>query len=263
MVKVPRICYISGNALPGAQDGTPSYPLLKGVFMRMLVRISFVPLVFAIFASVFLSFGTAEAATTHFRHYTVKSGDTLSEISLKLYGDPNWWPELLWANRHKIADPNLILVGQRLQIRHKWHWQPSVPWRWRVQVSDTAKVGSQTSPSSSPSHSGPSGGSCDSLSGTLDYAQLEQLWECVGGSSGTAAVAACIAEHESGGNQSATGPFGEEGYWQINPVNNGNVVNGVTIEASYDPTTNARDAVAMSGNGTNWSPWTTAPDCGV
>ena len=62
-------------------------------------------------------------------------------------------------------------------------------------------------------------------------------------------TAASIAMAESGGNQFATGTVGERGYWQINPVN-GSL-------STYDPYGNARAAVIMSGNGSNWSPWTT------
>lgn len=101
--------------------------------------------------------------------------------------------------------------------------------------------------------SGGSGGG--SLGGTLSYSGLEQLWMAAGGSPGAAATAACIAEHESGGNQYATGSVGEEGFWQINPVN-GSL-------ATYNAYGNARSAIILSHNGTDWSAWTTAPSCGV
>jgi hypothetical protein len=62
---------------------------------------------------------------------------------------------------------------------------------------------------------------------------------------------------ESRGVRTATGAAGEMGFWQINPVNNGLTIGGYTIEASYDPITNARDAIALSHGGTDWSAWTT------
>jgi PKD repeat protein len=47
--------------------------------------------------------------------YTVKSGDTLMEISRKHFnGDPQYWDEI--ANLNKIKDPNRIYVGQTLVL---------------------------------------------------------------------------------------------------------------------------------------------------
>ena len=62
-------------------------------------------------------------------------------------------------------------------------------------------------------------------------------------------MAAEIAEAESSGEQFATGPFGERGYWQINP-NHGSL-------STYDPIGNARAAVELSDDGEDWDPWTT------
>ena len=49
--------------------------------------------------------------------YTVKSGDTLSGIAKKVYGDYNKWRELYEKNRDVIgSDPNRIFPGQVLQL---------------------------------------------------------------------------------------------------------------------------------------------------
>lgn len=85
--------------------------------------------------------------------------------------------------------------------------------------------------------------------GTLGCSGLETLWIDAGGSHGSAFIAAEIAMAESGGNQYATGAAGEEGYWQINPVNAG--------LATYNPIGNARSAIILSRDGKNWTPWTT------
>ena len=77
----------------------------------------------------------------------------------------------------------------------------------------------------------------------------EELWEKAGGSSARAFMAAEIAMAESSGRQFATGPVGERGYWQIN-TNHGSL-------STYDPLGNAKAAVIISANGTNWHPWTT------
>ena len=82
---------------------------------------------------------------------------------------------------------------------------------------------------------------------------LEALWESAGGSSGTAFMAAEIARAESGGQQYATDNDGngtvDRGYWQVNSIHG--------ALSTYDPAGNARAAVELSGDGTNWSPWVT------
>jgi nucleoid-associated protein YgaU len=48
--------------------------------------------------------------------YTVKSGDSLSLIAKRFYGDPMKYKELFEANKEIIKDPNLIYPGQVLRI---------------------------------------------------------------------------------------------------------------------------------------------------
>lgn len=146
--------------------------------------------------------------------YTVKSGDTLSGIA------GNAWP-IVCADNH-IRDCNLIFPGQVLDL------------------AGGAPV--ETASVSSPEPR------TDLAGGTLGCSGLESLWVAAGGSPGSAFIAAEIAIAESGGQQYATGAVGEEGYWQINPVNG---------DATYNPYGNARAAISLSGDGSNWSPWTT------
>ena len=51
--------------------------------------------------------------------YVVKKGDTLWQVSSmsKIYQDSFQWPLLYKANRDQIADPDLIEVGQELDVR--------------------------------------------------------------------------------------------------------------------------------------------------
>jgi resuscitation-promoting factor RpfA len=52
----------------------------------------------------------------HHRHtYTVRSGDTLSAIAHKLHVHGGW-RTLYRANRHHLASPNLLRVGQHLLV---------------------------------------------------------------------------------------------------------------------------------------------------
>lgn len=49
--------------------------------------------------------------------YTVQSGDSLSKIAKKHYGDANVWKKIYEANKQTIGDnPDLIRPGQRLVI---------------------------------------------------------------------------------------------------------------------------------------------------
>ncbi len=48
--------------------------------------------------------------------YTIVSGDTLSKISKKFYGDSNEYMRIFYANRDKLNDPDKIQAGQQLVI---------------------------------------------------------------------------------------------------------------------------------------------------
>jgi hypothetical protein len=94
-------------------------------------------------------------------------------------------------------------------------------------------------------------------SGTLDCSQLEALWEAAGGNPAAAFLAAEIAMAESSGRQDPpsnadinSNGMTDVGYWQINSGYWPNL-------ATTDPYGNARAAVIISGNGTNWTPWVT------
>lgn len=50
------------------------------------------------------------------RTYTVVSGDSLSKIAKKIYGNASRWKEIFEANKDKIKNPDLIHPGQVLKI---------------------------------------------------------------------------------------------------------------------------------------------------
>lgn len=89
--------------------------------------------------------------------------------------------------------------------------------------------------------------------GTLDCAGLERLWEQAGGSRRAAFTAAEIAMAESAGHQYAVNTNGgrstDRGYFQINSVHG--------ALSTFDAYGNARAAVLISHDGTDWSPWVT------
>ena len=134
-------------------------------------------------------------------HYTVKPGDTLSKIAHDVYGSSADWPALWWTNRHKVANPDAIVVGQRLRLST---WHPRKAWIERAAMAASAPAASAQSPSSLPvatSYPSYSGGSYS------------------GGGVNWNAIAAC----ESGGNwgtSTGNGYYGglqfSEGTWLAN-----------------------------------------------
>lgn len=58
--------------------------------------------------------GTATAS--EHRMHDVVSGDTLSAIAKKYYGDASKYHRIFEANRDQLSDPDKIKVGQRLRI---------------------------------------------------------------------------------------------------------------------------------------------------
>ena len=64
--------------------------------------------------------------------YAVKSGDTLSSIARHEYGSAAAWPALWWVNRHKVHNPEMIRVGQRLTLSS---WHPRKAWLNRAALA--------------------------------------------------------------------------------------------------------------------------------
>ena len=52
-------------------------------------------------------------------YYTIVSGDSLSKIAKKFYGDAMDYPKLFDANREVIKDADLIYPGQKIRIPPK------------------------------------------------------------------------------------------------------------------------------------------------
>jgi Lysozyme like domain len=92
--------------------------------------------------------------------------------------------------------------------------------------------------------------STSGIGGTLSCSGLENLWETAGGAHADAFMAAEIAMAESGGNQYALSPTDDYGYWQINASHG-------PAMATFNAMGNARAAIAISDDGTDWEAWTT------
>ena len=178
-------------------------------------------------------------------YYTVRPGDTLSNIAGYFCHNPSRYHELAAANG--IANPNIINAGQRIWLACGGSGGSSrgnrssgnssrAPARSTAITGSNYAAGSAVIPATSSQYSIPG---------------LERLWMAAGGSGGTAIRAACIAEHESSGRSWAISPTNDWGLWQIHAGG----------PAMLNPFANAQRAVAMSANGTNWSQWTTRGMC--
>lgn len=173
---------------------------------------------------------------------TVQPGDTLSGLAAEYCGSAGDWASMWDANRDTIANPNLIYPGQVV----------------RIACHAAAQVAAARSdpPASDPPaghrqvHTTAVAAAVTGLSGTLGCTGLEALWEAAGGSHGEAFLAAEIAMAESGGRQYALSPTNDYGYWQINGSHG-------PAMATFDPMGNARAAIAISSDGTDWGAWTT------
>lgn len=58
-------------------------------------------------------------SSTATKIYEVKSGDSLSKIAKREYGDANAWNAIYEANRDILKDPDKIFPGQKLRIPPK------------------------------------------------------------------------------------------------------------------------------------------------
>jgi LysM repeat protein len=222
---------------------------------------------------------TARHAAAKNTYYKVRSGDTLSGIAEHYYHRAADWQWLYHENARTVSNPDLIYPGQTLLVpghvpanytlsdyvpRHAKPSAPTAPPARTSSSADTDHDSSTGGTSGGTARSGGSGGSGGSSShhsssgwgsngggayGTLGCSGLERLWESAGGSPAHAFIAAEIAMAESGGNQYAHSPTNDFGYWQINGSNG--------ALATYDAFGNARAAIILSQNGTNWGPWTT------
>jgi LysM repeat protein len=206
------------------------------------------------------------AAAVASSHYKVRSGDTLSKIAQRFYDKATDWGYIYRENDKTVSNPNLIYVGQSLVI------PATVPGDYKLSdylpkhaapvVATTTTVAVTTTSHSHSGHSHSGGGTVvvqsskgtgtgtsGGLSGTLGCSGLEQLWDSAGGNPADSFMAAEIAMAESDGNQYALSPTDDYGYWQINASNG--------ALATFNAYGNARSAIILSDDGTNWDAWTT------
>lgn len=212
------------------------------------------------------------AARTQSTTYRVQTGDTLAKLANRFFHNSDW-QYLYHENAKTISAPGLIYTGESLVIpasapahyaltgyvpRHAKPTQVAEPAEVAQPAAHTPGPAQPTvhTVSSTSSASGHAAGgsavvvqSAPAPQGQYSCSGLEQLWEQAGGSPGAAVMAADIAMAESSGNPNAISPTDDYGLWQINASNG--------ALATLNPFQNAKSAITLSGNGTNWNPWTT------
>jgi len=117
--------------------------------------------------------------------YTIRPGDTLSQIAARAYGSAADWPAVWWANRRQVPNPDLITAGQRLALPSS-HQVP--PWLARAALAATAAA--------RPAPAAPAG----ATAAPAAPAQAPSPAPASSGGTNWAAIAAC----ESGGNWAAS-----------------------------------------------------------
>jgi nucleoid-associated protein YgaU len=60
--------------------------------------------------------GTSQPGATSRRDYTIQSGDSLSKIAQKFYGNAADWQKIYNANKDLIKNPDKIFPGQKIVI---------------------------------------------------------------------------------------------------------------------------------------------------
>jgi LysM repeat protein len=115
--------------------------------------------------------------------YTVQQGDTLSTIAAHEYGRAADWSAVWWANRHQVANPNMITTGQRLRLPASGQ----VP-AWMARAAQAAASAASPAQSASVTQADPPAA-----------APVSTTSPASSGGVNWSAIAAC----ESGGNWSA------------------------------------------------------------
>jgi len=171
--------------------------------------------------------------------YTVKSGDTLSDIAKRVYHNPAYWPVLYWANHSQIKYANVIEVGQKLTVPAKPAKVPAAP--SVLGPAAPAPVQSTSAPvtyaASAPVYSAPS--------------QAATTY------SGGGSFQSCVIARESGGNSQVMNSSGHYGLYQFssgtwaayggNPADFGN--------ASVAEQNQVFNNAIAAGGQSNWAPY--------
>jgi LysM repeat protein len=175
------------------------------------------------------------AASTRLVTYTVRSGDTLSSIALRVYHDPGAWPVLYWANRNQVRWANLIQVGQVLTVPSRPAGLPTAP----------RQLGPRHAAAARPTVI------------EQDAAQPASSASSVTSYRGDSSFQECVITRESGGNSQVMNSSGHYGLYQFsastwaayggNPAEFGH--------ASVAEQNRVFDTAIAAGGQFNWAPY--------
>lgn len=137
--------------------------------------------------------------------YRVRPGDTLSSIARREYGSPKSWPALWWVNRDTVRNPDMIVVGQQLELS-AWHPVSSGLLRAALAAVPPPPPPPVAAPAPAPAPA----------PGPVAVAAPAPQPASYGGAPGS--FQACVIARESGGNPSAVNPSsGAGGLYQFLP----------------------------------------------
>jgi len=185
------------------------------------------------------------AEVTAARKYSVKSGDTLSDIAKRVYRDDRFWTAIYWANHRHLRFANQITVGQLLTIPVEPAKAPGAPKVLGlapapVPVATTADVTAGTAQAPVQSYSSQSSSSSSTVS-----------------TAGDSSFQSCVIARESGGNSQVMNASGHYGLYQFsastwaayggNPADFGN--------ASVAEQNQVFDNAIAAGGQSNWAPY--------
>ena len=181
------------------------------------------------------------AASTTLAKYTVRSGDTLSSIALRVYHDPGAWPVLYWANRNQVRWANSIQVGEVLTVPATPRHLPTAPRQLGPTHASVARPTTVIEQDAAQPVS----------SVTSAPAQTATTY------TGDSSFQACVITRESGGNSQVMNSSGHYGLYQFssstwaeyggNPADFG--------DASAAEQNRVFDHAIAAGGQYNWSPY--------
>jgi hypothetical protein len=173
---------ISHRAVPAASSGGVSSALLLS----------------AIHSAAASKPATVRRASTVLAKYTVRSGDTLSSIALRVYHDPGAWPVLYWSNRNQVRWANSIQVGEVLTVPARPRHLPTAPRQLGPTRAPVAQPTVIEQDAEQPARSVTSASAQTATSYTGDSSFQE-----------------CVIARESGGNSQVMNSTGHYGLYQF------------------------------------------------
>jgi nucleoid-associated protein YgaU len=153
---------------------------------------------------------TAKHTTARHVSYTVKSGDTLSAIAGRFYGDANYWPVLYWANHSQIRYANEISVGQALTVPAKPAHIPGAP-----SVLGPAPAPSPVSVSAASQTSAQAPAPAQAAQAPQAAPVAAPVQSTAVSTAGGGSFQACVIQRESGGNSQVMNSSGHYGLYQF------------------------------------------------